>query len=322
MRKSILAVGLATMAISPWQLTGLAQAATGVSKVSSVDFNGDGKSDYAVARANGTQITFYTSALGAYSEGNWGLSGTDTILACDFDGDGKDDHAVWRTGAPSVARFYILQSSTNTVREEAFGQTGDDPTVSADYDGDGKCDPAVYRAGANPGDPSFFYYRGSLNNLGGNVTYVPWGLNGDFPTAGDYDGDGKYDFAIQRAGVFWIKTATGSTSTIAFGGASDFIIRGDYDGDGKSDLALRRTVSGRHTYFIRNSSNGSIQYGLSWGLTGWNSVPGDYDGDGKTDLAEWNPTTGAFWVQNSVSGTTVFTWGKSGDFPLAGALVN
>jgi spore coat protein A, manganese oxidase len=322
MRKSIVAVGLAALVVAALQAGSQAFAATGVSKSSSIDFNGDGNSDFVSIRNTGGgpsgQVSFFTSALGGYSQVQWGLS-TDTFVACDFDGDGKDDYAVWRPGAPTVARFYILQSATNSVREEAFGQTGDNPKISADYDGDGKCDVAVYRDGAGSGQQSYFYYRGSFNNPGGNVTLIPWGLNGDFPTTGDYDGDGKFDFAVQRGGVFWIRTATGSTSNIAFGLGSDVILRGDYDGDGKSDLAVARGSGGGIAHFIRLSSSGFIRYGLNWGLSATDSlVPGDYDGDGKTDLAVWRPSSGVTWIQNSSSGsTTQFKWGQTGDSPLA-----
>jgi hypothetical protein len=320
MRKSIVAIGLAALALGQLRMSNPAQAATGVSKASAVDFNGDGSSDYAAVRNNSGQVTYYVYSAAGASQGNWGLP-TDTFVACDFDGDGKDDRASWRPGAPTVARFYIFQSATNTVREEAFGQTGDDPTVSADYDGDGKCDLAVYRDGLNVGDQSYFYYRGSLNNPGGNVTYVPWGVKGDVPTTGDYDGDGKWDVAVQRNGVFWIKTATGNTSVVPFGG-DDFIIRGDYDGDAKSDLAVRRTVSGQQKYYIRQSSNGVVRYEQAWGSTGWSSTPGDYDGDGKTDLSAWDPSTGRFWtLRSSDGGTTIFKWGQTGDFPLAASQV-
>ena len=136
---------------------------------------------------------------------------------------------------PELRHFYILQSATNTVRIDTFGQNGDDPTVVGDYDGDGKADVAVYRSGASAGDQSTWYYRGSLTPA--TVNSIPWGQNGDFPAPGDYDGDGKNDFVIQRAsggsGVFWMNTTTAGISTITFGNSSDVVVPGDYDGDGK-----------------------------------------------------------------------------------------
>jgi len=43
-----------------------------------------------------------------------------------------------------------------------------------DWDGDGKADPAVFRNSVG-GAESYFYFRGSAANPGGNITYLRWG---------------------------------------------------------------------------------------------------------------------------------------------------
>jgi hypothetical protein len=159
------------------------------------DFDGDGKADASVFRAS-DQNWYINRSTAGLAVIQWGIA-TDKLTPADFDGDDKADIAVWRAGAPNVASFYILQSSTNTVRIELFGQTGDDPMVIGDWDGDGKADPSVYRNSA-VGSQSYFYYRGSLNNPNGNVTYVPFGTAGDVAMRGDFDGDGKIDAAVFR----------------------------------------------------------------------------------------------------------------------------
>jgi len=316
-----------------------------------MDFNGDGKTDYAVARnvgpgGSGTtaQIRWLISqnGSGAVTGFDWGDATTDFITPADFDGDSKTDIAVWRPGAATTAAFYILQSGTNTLRTELFGQTGDDPAIIGDYDGDGKADPAVYRcpAIAAPAGQCLFYYRGSNANPGGNVTFVPWGFGNDgsfFPNPGDFDGDGKYDFCIQRAdpsspsnGQFVLLKSAGGTEYINWGLASDFIIPGDYDGDGKSDLMVRRTVGGARQHYLLTRTGATSQ--TTWGITGDSSVPGDYDGDGKTDIAIWRgsatPATSAFWVLNSSNAAVQQTqWGQcptvsTCDFAVAGAYVH
>ncbi len=305
---------------------------TNTTQQNHVDFNGDNKTDFAVVRNTGGgpsgQITWFVNLNGPGTTfgSQWGIS-VDFFVPEDYDGDNKSDIAIWRAGAPTVAAFYILQSQTNTVRIEPFGQTGDDPRVVGDYDGDGKADPAVYRAGANAGDQSTWFYRGSLNPA--FVTYAPWGQNGDFPAPGDYDGDGKRDFVIQRnngggQARFWMQQTTAGFNSIVFGTPTDVIVPGDYDGDGKTDLAVTRGSAGQINWYVRPSTTGAISAAPAaiFGVSATDfQAHGDYDGDGKTDFAIWRPsvTPGAsvFWVFGSTSGAFAVPFGANGDYPVA-----
>jgi subtilisin-like proprotein convertase family protein len=307
-----------TGSVSAASLILTAAAAAPVQRV--VDFNGDGKTDFSVVRNVGGQVNWFTRMNGsAATQGAaWGLP-TDNFVSGDFDGDTKSDVVVWRAGVQGF--FYILRSSTFTVDTQAFGQTGDDPSVVADYDGDGKTDVAVYRAGATVGAQSFWYYRGSLANPSGNITYTPWGSNGDFPAPGDYDGNGKADFCVQRAGtpnaIFHTRLSTGVVlAPVPFGLGSDPIVPGDYDGDGKTDIATSRTITGVINWFWLPSSGGPFQTRL-WGATGDLRTQGDYDGDGKTDVAVWRPNVG-FYANQSSNGSSLFqAWGAAGDYAIA-----
>ena len=295
-----------------------------------VDFNGDGKTDFVVVRntggGSGGQITWFWNLNGSAAPtaaAAWGIS-TDKFVSGDYDGDGKDDIAVWRPGAATVAAFYILNSATSTLRQEAFGQTGDDASVVGDYNGDGKDDLAVYRSGASAGDPSTWFYRTTAN---GPVTYMPWGQNGDFPAPGDYDGDGKADFAVQRnngggQARFWRMQTTAGFDSVVFGTPTDVIVPGDYDGDGKTDIATVRGVSGSIQWHWLNSSNSTIEY-RTFGASATDfPAQGDYDGDGKTDVGIWRPSASAnasaFWSLGTTSNTvTAFAFGANGDYPVA-----
>lgn len=271
------------------------------------DFNGDGRTDYATYRNNSGQLRWFYgfNNIGGSSEQDWGSAG-DTVIPGDFDGDGKTDVAVWRGASGTDSAFYIYQSSNGTIKIDKFGLLGDDPTVVGDYDGDGKADVAVYR----PGATSTWFYRGSLSNPNGNITYIPWGSTGDKVAPGDYDGDGKSDACIWRAGTYWESdSSTGATVVRSFGLAGDTTVPGDYDGDGKTDLAVIRSDGVSYSWYWQPSAGGVLGLAV-WGSQGDIAVPGDYDGDGKTDPAVWKPSSGSVWLSRFSSnlgyGSVVF----------------
>jgi len=310
-----------------------------------VDMNGDGKSDYVVVRSAGGQsgqITWWTmfsanapipappeeQALTAPSDGapttptNWGVS-DDFFVPADYDGDGKDDFAVWRPGPNAV--FYIVRSATATMYTEQFGQTGDDPTVVGDYTGDNRDDIAVYRDGTNPGDQSTWFYR-SIGSPPG-VQSIPWGQSGDTPAPGDYDGDSKYDFVIQRPdsngvnGRFWVREADGLQYSQWFGLANDSVVPGDYDDDGKTDFAVARNDNGTIRWDFEPSGTAGVTVVTdTWGVTATDTIAqADHDGDGKTEYVVWRPgSPGVFYVMTPVT-RRIWTqpWGMTGDIAVA-----
>lgn len=298
---------------------------TAVSADAPYDFNGDNRSDYVVVRNVGGgpsgQIRWFTALAGSATPGaaDWGIA-TDRFIIEDFDGDNKDDIAVWRA---TEGRFYILESIGATARIDTFGLLGDDPTVVGDYDGDGKADVAVYRSGAAFGDQSTWFYRGSLTPA--NINYVPWGTNGDFPGPGDYNGDGRFDFVVQRNGGggqarFFRLFSDGTTDMVVFGTPTDIIVPGDYDGDGKCDLAVTRGSGGSLLWFWR-PSGGTPDVQVAFGASATDfRVQGDYDGDGKVEPAIWrpniDPNQNYFWSLSSTGGgAQAFELGQNGDYP-------
>lgn len=310
--------------------TGSAQAGCPTAKAP-LDYDGDGKTDATVVRNTGGgssgQITWFSrnSSNGNLIATPFGMNG-DRFVSGDFDGDNKADITVWRAGAQGV--FYILQSQTSTFRSDAFGQTGDDPTVVGDYTGDGKTDPAIYRAGADTGLPSFWAYRASSGPNSGQIVIVQWGQNGDFPAPGDYDGDSKNDFVVQRnagggAANFFMNQTTGGLATIRFGTPTDVVVPGYYDSDCKTDIAVTRGIGGAYNWYIRKSTDGTLQ-SFIFGLSASDfQTPGDYDGDKITDISVWRPdattpsNTAFYWRRSTDGALGVQQWGQQGDYPVA-----
>lgn len=281
-----------------------------------VDFNGDGRTDWAVIRNSGGIYSWFIATNGGSPQPvvNWGIT-SDRLINGDFDGDLRDDIAVFR---PSNSTFYILLSQSSTLRIENFGQTGDDPTVVGDYNNDGRDDIAVYREG----NPSTWFYKTSPP--ASLFVARNWGQVGDFPAPGDYDGDGRYDFAIQRptggSGVFWIFRSNDNGITVqAFGGPNDLVVPGDYDGDRRTDLAVAASSGGVFVWSYKPSNSPAVaSVSRAWGLTSDLTTQGDYDGDGRVDFAVWRPSTGVFWVSTTGTGSIITqTWGVSGDLPVA-----
>jgi CSLREA domain-containing protein len=280
------------------------------------DFDGDGKTDYAVFRSS-IGSWFIERSTAGFTSVNFGIS-TDRLTPADFDGDGKTDIAVWRenAGDPERAYFYILQSATNTLRADQFGRTGDSPRVVGDWDGDGRDDVAVYRNGTGGGQ-SFFFYRPSSQPA---VDFVPilWGIGGDEAVRGDFDGDGKLDAAVFRpSDLIWYicQSSNNQPRYENWGVASDKRIPGDYDGDGKTDFAVFRNG----LWAILQSSN-NLQTFRQYGVAGDTPLLGDYDGDGKTDLAVWR--NGTFFSLRSSNNISVgFQFGLGIDTPVASAYI-
>ncbi|MFF8451399.1 transglycosylase family protein [Streptomyces leeuwenhoekii] len=272
------------------------------SKVTTGDFNGDGKDDIGVLYNNGISQT------GGYATTLWTFTSTGTdfanpakkweststadswnwdrsrIVADDFSGDGKDDVAVLYNNGQDA-------DGTNKTALWRFASTG-----------------TGFNAPAKVWD-----------NV--STSFGSWNWTRSKLTTGDYNGDAKADVGILynngRAAdgsyktALWTLSSTGTDFTnpskkwdndsAGFGSWNwdrSKATSGDFDGDGKTDVGVLydngRTEDGRNQSALWTFTSTGTDFtnpSRKWesGTGSWNSdaskvTAGDFNGDGKTDI--------------------------------------
>jgi hypothetical protein len=197
------------------------------------DFDGDGRSDYAVFRNGEGNWYILLSSTSTWLVTHFGLP-NDIPVPNDFDGGGRSDIAVFR---PSEGNWYIWHTESQSFSAVHFGSNSDKP-VPSDFDGDGKTDVAVFR----PSEGNWYWLKSSDGNWG----VVHWGIGSDIPVPGDFDGDGKTDPTIYRNvnGAWYVlRSSNGSYGVFNWGTSGDIPFAFNREGD-LSEIVVYRPSQG------------------------------------------------------------------------------
>jgi len=190
------------------------------------DVNGDGKDDivtFTRGSLNDVYVALSTGTSFAASA-KWhdffGLNG-ETPGVGDVNGDGKADIVVFSQG--TLADVYVALSNgagfvgTTVKWHDFFSTAGESPRIG-DFDGDGKADIATFTNNA-----AADVYVATSTGAAFVGTTVKWsdffGLAGEFPYTGDFDGDGKDDAVVFTKGSLSDVYTALSTGTGFLGGA-------------------------------------------------------------------------------------------------------
>jgi hypothetical protein len=287
---------------------------TGPVAVAVGDLNGDGHLDLAVANQNLASNSI--SVLLGNGDGTF-LPRTDIVLPLnpkaltvgDFNGDGKADIAA-ATGNTTTDDVTLLlgngngtfQAPVSTVTDTtsiAFTLYGGRPSSirSADFNGDGHLDlvvvnnkdiPILGRGGVVIGSQPM---AGTVSVLLGNgdgtfqaPRNAPAGSSPSQLAVGDFNGDGRPDFAVSGSGSIvsvFTNAGAGNFSSSTIAGVAGALVAGDFNGDGVTDLAVTTFFSVK---MFNGQAGGTLQAGASYVLGLGTAAAGDFNGDGHLDL--------------------------------------
>ena len=150
-----------------------------------------------------------------------------------------------------------------------------------------------------------------------------YGLPGDYPVVGDWDGNGTTTIGVYRNGNFYLRnenTIGFAAVVFPFGNPGDQPVAGDWDGDGLDTVGVFRPSNAQ--FMLRNSNTeGEAEMTFVLGNPGDVGLAGDWDGDGLDTTGVFRPSNGVIFLKNfNTTGIAevALNYGLPGDKPVMG----
>jgi hypothetical protein len=164
-------------------------------------------------------------------------------------------------------------------------------------------------------------YLKNSNTTGFADVAINYGIGGDYPIAGDWNGDGIDTIGVYRNGVFYLRNSNTigfADIVFAFGLSGDQPIAGDWNGDGVDTIGVYRNG----TFFLRNSNDtGPAEMIFALGIAGDVGIAGDWNHDGMDTVGVFRPSNGALYLKDTNStgfADIQINYGLPGDKPVTG----
>jgi FG-GAP-like repeat len=275
--------------------------------IASLDVNGDGFLDLAVATNNPEKLSVLINrGDGTYNPPVNMLLGAGVgagfVVASDVDGDGDMDVVVALHNASAVQ---VLLNNAGVFSMGQRVSVGQNPRsiVAADLNGNGSMDLAV--ANRDSDNATVLINNGA--GMFAGTTY-PAGVAPRGVTAMDVDMDGDNDLAItlhrDRTILVMMNAGNGTYTNgqlISVGGQLRpvGITSADFDSNGMPDLAVATSGNGLNFVSVLLNTAGTLAAPANFNSGGQNPsaiATADLDGDGSSDLVVSNPDSGNIGV--------------------------
>ena len=238
----------------------------------------------------------------------------DVPMQGDFDGDGRMDLVVYDLDSA----IWILIGSTRGYTAFQLGTPNSSLPVAGNFEGPGTTQFGVFEIVNNVG-------RWTLTSALGGLQTIDFGLPGDIPVPGDYDGIGRDQLAVYRPSTaeFLVRAPSGLVRSITIGTPNLVPVPAQYD----NHYYFANGLPYRTQAAVYDPSTGVFTIAGATGIRtvafqpGDIPIPADYAGNGSDQPAVFRPGTVQFIRKDNGGNDLVFgTFGLATDIPIGAPL--